>query len=55
MDYYEHRLPSDPTQVGRFKRALGEEGLEPLVKATIETAVNFQAVEPKDLERVIVD
>ena len=28
MDYYEHRLPYDPTQIGRFRRALGEEGLE---------------------------
>ena len=55
MDYYEHRLPCDPTQIGRFRHALGEEGLEQLLKATIETAVNIQAVQPKDLERVIVD
>ena len=37
MDYYEHRLPCDPTQIGRFRRDLGEEGLEQLLKATIET------------------
>jgi IS5 family transposase len=55
MDYYEHRLPCDPTQIGRFRHALGEEGLEQLLKATIETAVNIEAVQPKDLERVIVD
>ena len=55
MDYYEHRLPCDPTQIGRFRRDLGEEGLEQLLKATIETAVNIEAVQPKDLERVIVD
>ena len=46
MDYYEHRLPCDPTQIGRFRRALGEEGLEQLLKATIETAANTQAVQP---------
>ena len=23
MDYYEHRLPCDPTQIGRFRRDLG--------------------------------
>ena len=55
MAYYEHRLPCDATQIGRFRRDLGEEGLEHLLKATIDTAVAIKAVRPKDLERVIVD
>jgi IS5 family transposase len=55
MDYYEHRLPCDPTQIGRFRRALGEDGLEQLLKATIDTAVAIKAVKPQELERVIVD
>ncbi len=55
LDYYEHRLPCDPTQIGRFRRALGEDGLEQLLKATIDTAVAIKAVKPQELERVIVD
>jgi len=55
MEYYEHRLPCDPTQIGRFRRALGEDGLEQLLKATIDTAVAIKAVKPAELERVIVD
>jgi IS5 family transposase len=55
MDYYEPRLPCDATQIGRFRRLLGEDGIEQLLKATIETAVEIKAVRPADLERVIVD
>ena len=55
MEYYEPRLPCDATQIGRFRRAIGEEGLEQLLKATIETAVEIKALKPTELERVIVD
>lgn len=55
MEYYEPRLPCDATQIGRFRRAIGEEGLEQLLKCTIDTAVQIKAVKPADLERVIVD
>ena len=55
MDYYEHRLPCDATQIGRFRVFVGEAGLEQLLKATINTAVAIKAVKPEELERVIVD
>ena len=55
MDYYEHRLPCDATQIGRFRRDLGEDGMEQLLRATIDAAVAMKALKPKDLERVIVD
>jgi IS5 family transposase len=54
-DYYEPRLPCDATQIGRFRRLLDEDGLEQLLKATIDCAVDIQAVKPDELERVIVD
>ena len=47
MDFHEHRLSCDGTQIGRFRRDLGEEGLELLRKAAIDTAVAIDAVNPK--------
>ena len=55
MEYYEPRLPCDATQIGRFRSAIGEEGLEQLLKFTIQTAVEIKAIKPEELERVIVD
>lgn len=53
--YYEPRLPCDATQVGRFRAAIGEAGVEELLKATLDTAVATNAVRPAEFERVIVD
>lgn len=55
QDYYEPRLPCDATQIGRFRSAIGEAGVEELLKATIDTAVATKAVRPAEFERVIVD
>ncbi|WP_246417340.1 IS5 family transposase [Rehaibacterium terrae] len=55
LEYYEPRLPCDATQIGRFRRALGEAGVEEVLKATIEAAVQMKAVRPAEFERVIVD
>jgi len=55
MEYYEPRLPCDATQIGRFRSAVGEDGLEQLLKATIETSVEIKAIKPTEFERVIVD
>jgi IS5 family transposase len=55
QDYYEPKLPCDATQVGRFRTAIGEAGVEELLKATIDTAVSTKAVRPVEFERIIVD
>jgi hypothetical protein len=54
MAYYEPRLPCDATQIGRFRRVLGEAGVEQLLKSTIEASVAMQLVKPAEFERVIV-
>lgn len=55
MTHFEPRLPCDATQVGRFRKALGEAGVEELLAKTIETAVSAKALPIQSLERVIVD
>ena len=55
MTFYEPRLPCDATQVGRFRSAIGEAGVEELLKATIDTAVASKAIRPAEFERVVVD
>lgn len=54
LTYFEPRLPCDATQIGRFRSAIGEKGLELLLQATIGTAVQTKAIKPQELERVIV-
>ena len=53
--YFEPRLPCDPAQISRFRRVLGEAGVEQLLKTTIEAAVDMGAVKKSEFERVIVD
>jgi IS5 family transposase len=55
MAYFEPRFPCDATQIGRFRTAIGEAGVEAVLKATIDTAVSSKAIKPEEFERVIVD
>jgi IS5 family transposase len=55
QEYYEPRRPCDATQIGRFRRLIGEAGVEALLKATIDAAVGAKSIRPSEFERVIVD
>ena len=44
LEYYSTKLPCDPAQISRFRKILGEAGVEQLLKTTIETAVAIKAV-----------
>jgi len=54
-EYFQPRLPCDPTNLVRFRQALGEAGVEELLAATIAAAVQMKAVTLVEFERVIVD
>ena len=55
MEYYSPKLPCDPAQISRFRKILGEAGVEQLLKTTIEAAVAMKAVKKTEFERIIVD
>lgn len=54
-EYFEHQWPCDPTQLGRFRKALGKDGVEELLARTMEVAVTLKLIAKKELARVIVD
>lgn len=54
-EYFQPRLPCDPTNLVRFRQALGEAGVEELLATTIAAAVHMKAVTPAEFGRVIVD
>jgi transposase, IS5 family len=53
--YFQSCLPCDPTNLVRFRQALGEAGVEELLATTIAAAIQMKAVTPAEFERVIVD
>jgi len=54
-DYFEPRLPCDPTKLVHFRHWLEAAGAEQLLASTISTAVEIKAIKPQEFERVIVD
>lgn len=54
-EYFEHRWPCDPTQLVKFRKLLGEEGVEELLARTIEVAVTLKLIAKAELRTLIVD
>jgi IS5 family transposase len=55
LEYFEDRFPCDPTMLVKFRRALGEEGVEELLAQTVNAAVDLKLIRAQDLQRIIVD
>ena len=55
LDYFENRLPCDPTVLVKFRKLIGEEGVEELLSYTIAAAQNMKFISKKQLETVVVD
>jgi transposase, IS5 family len=55
FDYLQLALPIDPSSLVRWRRRIGQDGIELLLQATIAAAQRSEAVKPQSLERVSVD
>ena len=53
--YLQHEVPLDPSSLSRWRKRVGAERLELLLKETIDLAVREKQLPRQDLQRVIVD
>jgi len=54
-EYFQHRLPIDPSQMTRFRTRLGPSGCEKLLELTIAAGLEAGAVKPASFTQVTVD
>lgn len=52
---FQHRLPCDPTTLVKWRQRVGAEGIESLLKETLDTARRHQALKRQELERLNFD
>ena len=54
-DYLEWQKPIDPSSLTRWRKRLGENGIEKILQATVKAAIKGGAVSARSLSRVITD
>jgi IS5 family transposase len=54
-EYFRHQLPIDPSSLSRWRRRIGEQGAELILKLTVPAGLKTKAVQASSLERVIFD
>jgi transposase, IS5 family len=55
MKYFEHQLPLDPSSLTKWRKRIGEQGAERLLKETLATGRRLKMITTSQLERVNVD
>ena len=54
-EYFQHEFPVDPSLLTKWRKRVGSEGMEKLLKETIETAKRKKLIRKRHIERVNVD
>ena len=55
FEFFQHRLPIDPSTMTRWRKRVGPEGMEKVLAATVGVAVEAGAVKESSFERITVD
>jgi IS5 family transposase len=55
MKYFEHRFPVDPSQMTRWRQRVGEAGVEKMLAATVQAALDMKLLRPQSFQKVNVD
>ena len=55
FEFFQHSLPIDPSLMTRWRKRVGPEEMERVLKATVAVALASKTVKPSSLERVTVD
>ena len=55
FEFFQHAPPIDPSLMTRWRKRVGPDEMERVLKATVEMAVESKKVKPSSLERVTVD
>lgn len=55
MKFFEHELPLDPSSMTKWRKRIGEQGAELLLKETLAAGLRLKVIKASQLERVNVD
>jgi transposase, IS5 family len=55
FEFFEHAVPVDPSLMSRWRKRIGPEAMDRVLKATVGMALDSGTVKPSSLERVTVD
>ncbi len=55
FEFFQHRLPIDPSTMTRWRKRIGPEGMDNVLAATVGVAVEARAVKATSFERITVD
>lgn len=54
-ELFRHDFPVNPSQLHRWRKRIGEAGVERLLKASIDAGLKLRAVTPKQMKVIVVD